>query len=78
MAAARNQSAEPVFNVLINDRTQAYTTYFQTALNCSSPSGSCNADVTTPNDGGVGDIQADIGVLQAGEQAILIFGLRVR
>lgn len=75
---ARNQSAEPVFNVLINDRTQAYTTYFQTALNCSSPSGSCNADVTTPNDGGVGDIQADIGVLQAGEQAILIFGLRVR
>ncbi|PHR64113.1 hypothetical protein [Alcanivorax sp.] len=72
---ATNTGAQPMHNVLIHDRTQPYTTYYSDSESCVSPLG-C-ASVNTPADGATGDVTGDAGLLGAGENAVLIFGLRV-
>lgn len=74
---AENTGANSMFEVTINDRTQPYTTMQGNATVCTSPAGDCSGSVTAPADFGTGDIAVNIGELRAGEQAVLIFGLRV-
>lgn len=72
---ATNTGAEPMYQVTINDRTQPFTTLLAVATACEAPLGSCNT--VAPVDGATGDISAEAGLLEAGENAVLIFGLRV-
>ena len=66
-----------MYEVTINDRTQPYTSMLAAATRCSSPAGDCVPDVVAPGDAATGDVSVNIGELRAGQQAVLIFGLRV-
>jgi hypothetical protein len=72
---ATNTGAEPMYQVTINDRTQPFTRMLAAATSCVAPAGPCS--VTAPPDAGTGDVSAEVGLLGAGEAAVLIFGLRV-
>lgn len=72
---ATNTGAEPMYQVTINDRTQPFTRMLAVATSCVAPTGPCS--VTAPPDTGTGDVSAEVGLLGAGETAVLIFGLRV-
>ncbi|MGJ3257828.1 MAG: hypothetical protein ACFE0K_16050 [Alcanivorax sp.] len=74
---ATNTGAETLFNVTVSDTTQSYTVFHVAATGCASPVGSCDGDVQSPPDGGTGDVYVNVGELAPGEQATLIFGLRV-
>lgn len=78
---ATNTGPTPLYQVTLNDRTQPFTNYLANALRCQAPqapSGDCGTAVSAPADQGTGDIRADVGQLDAGESATLIFGLRVQ
>ena len=72
---ATNTGAEPMYQVIINDRTQPFTSMLAAATSCEAPAGVCS--VVEPADAATGDVSAEIGLLGPGEAAMLIFGLRV-
>ena len=74
---ATNTGSQSMYEVTINDRTQPYTSMLGAATRCSSPTGDCAGDVVAPGDAATGDVSVNIGELRAGQQAVLIFGLRV-
>ena len=74
---ATNTGAQSMYEVTLNDRTQPYTSMLAAATRCTAPDGDCAADVSAPADAATGDVSVNIGELRAGQQAILIFGLRV-
>ena len=74
---ARNTGSHAIFQVTLNDRTQPYTSLLGAATRCDAPAGDCTALVSAPADAGQGEVSVNVGELQAGETATLIFGLRV-
>ncbi|WP_216819544.1 hypothetical protein [Vibrio sp. ArtGut-C1] len=74
---ATNQGDETRFNVTLRDRTQPFTVYAVAGQACTNPDGSCDAAILAPVDGEEGDIEANVGGLTPGEQARLVFGVKV-
>ena len=75
---ATNQGVDTMNNVTISDRTQSFTVYNAATQDCTAPGGSCTGDIIAPTDGATGPIDVNVGALAAGEQATLIFGLKVQ
>ena len=74
---ATNSGAQSMYEVTLNDRTQPYTSMLGAGTRCESPAGDCAAAVVSPPDASTGEVSVNVGELRPGQQAILIFGLRV-
>jgi len=71
-----NSGSTPVDNVNVYDSTPAFTTY--TATNPAAVvGGSAPAVIQVPVDGATGSFHFNVGTLNPGEQAVIIFGVKI-
>lgn len=70
--AAKNVGVANATSVVVSDGTPAHTVYHGTV-----PAVASQGSVSAPADGGSGTVQASVGTLAPGQEAVLTFGVRI-